>query len=186
MHAILFGLKRAHQASLTVSRPLLRPFGLTPARFDMLCAIAQHRCLTQIELARVLGVRASTVSRMVKALLQLNLVEIAGTEDDLRVRCVYLSDHGEVLLEDALQSVVGSGAADLVGSVASSWSLSERRRRKHIGRLQRHLRWVRYAFGDNAIRFRKYQNDIDQLSLRRPCALLVRPPNLADQLWAAA
>ena len=63
MHAILFGLKRAHHASLTVSRQLLRPFRLTPARFDLLCALSQHECLAVADLANVLGVKSRPTSK---------------------------------------------------------------------------------------------------------------------------
>ncbi len=184
MHAILFSLKRAHHASLTVSRELLRPFGLTPARFDMLCAVFKHFGIAQKDLANALGVKPPTVSRMVKSLVALDLVEISGADDE-RIRYVHLSDGGEVLLKRAIRAILGSGAAALVGRVASSWSHAERTARKHLQRFERHLRWVRYAFGDNAIRFRSDQ-DVDQPSLRRPLALISRPPNLDEQLWGAA
>ena len=184
MHPIFFGLKRAHHASLSVSRPLLRPFDLTPARFDMMCALAQHVGLTQTDLANILGVKPPTVSRMVKALLQLGLVEKTGA-DDLRLRYVHLTDLGEALLEEALHAIVSSGAAELAGRIAASWSHSERSVQHHLQRFQRHLRWVRYAFGDLAIRFRTY-GDVHNPSLRRPLALLEQPPHLKDQLWAAA
>ena len=184
MHAILFGLKRAHQASLTVSRQLLRPFRLTPARFDMLCALAQNECLAISDLANMLGVKPPTVSRMVKALLPLGLVEITGA-DDLRIRYLHLSDTGELLLKEALRAILGAGAANLVGRIAASWSHTERRVQMHLRRFQRHLRWVRYAFGDTAIRYRRYEA-IHQPSLRRPLALVSHPPHLEDQLWGAA
>ena len=184
MHAILFGLKRAHHASLTVSRQLLRPFRLTPARFDLLCALAQHECLAVTDLANVLGVKPPTVSRMVKALLPLGLVEKTGA-DDLRIRYVHLSDLGELLLNAVLRAILGSGTADLVGRIAASWSHTESRVQKHLHRFQLHLRWVRFAFGDNAIRFRKY-DDVYQPSLRRPLQLISQPPHLKDQLWGVA
>ncbi len=184
MHAILFSLKRAHHASLTVSRELLRPFGLTPARFDMLCAVLKHFGIAQKDLANTLGVKPPTVSRMVKSLVALDLVEITGADDE-RIRYVHLSDNGELLLNRAISAVLGSGAAALVGRVASSWALAERTVQKHLRRFERHLRWVRYAFGDNAIRFRA-DRDVDQPSLRRPLALISRPPNLDEQLWGVA
>ncbi len=181
MHAILFSLKRAHHATLTVSRELLRPFGLTPARFDMLCAILKHFGIAQKDLANALGVKPPTVSRMVKSLVALDLVEITGADDE-RIRYVHLSDKGAVLLKRTIRAVLGSGAAALVGRVASSWSCAERSVKRHFRRFGHHLRWVRYAFGDNAIRFRADQN-IDQPSLRRPLALISCPPNLEEQLW---
>ncbi len=150
----------------------------------MLCAIFKHFGIAQKDLANALGVKPPTVSRMVKSLIALDLVEITGADEE-RIRYVHLSDNGEVLLKEAIRAVFGSGAAALVGRVASSWSHTERRVKKHFQRFLHHLRWVRYAFGDNAIRFRAEQG-IDQPSLRRPFALISRPPNLDEQLWGAA
>ena len=75
MDAILFGLKRAHHASLRFGRELLAPYAVTPARFDALFAIHQLRASRQSELRRELGVARSTISRMLRSLEQLGLVE---------------------------------------------------------------------------------------------------------------
>ena len=80
MDAILFGFKRAHHVSLRFGRELLTPFGLTPARFDALFALHElreedGRSTRQCDLRRELGVARSTISRMLRSLERLGLVE---------------------------------------------------------------------------------------------------------------
>jgi DNA-binding MarR family transcriptional regulator len=76
MHAIAFGAKRVFHSFLRVTRrPLLSWPGLTGARFDLLSAFLKGECrrpacveLRQSELRQKLGVCASVVSRMLRAL----------------------------------------------------------------------------------------------------------------------
>lgn len=182
MNKIFFSLKRAHQASLKFSRAALAPFGLTPARFDMMCAVDKLGVLCQSDLARMLGVSAPTVSRMVKALVSLELVE-KGWGYDYRVRSVNLTDKGMRLLKRVFREVVGPGFCELAQDMASSWSRTSRRIRSHADRLTRHLRWIRYAFDDAAIRFTAYSDRFDETRLRRPLKLVSAPPDLDEQLF---
>jgi DNA-binding MarR family transcriptional regulator len=76
MDAILFGLKRAHHASLRFGHAVLAPFGLTPARFDAMFAL--HReggFMAQSKLRRSLGIARSTMTRMLVSLERLGLLE---------------------------------------------------------------------------------------------------------------
>lgn len=182
MNNVFFSLKRAHQASLKVSRSALLPFGLTPARFDLLCAVLKMQDISQVDLARILGVSAPTVSRMVQSLASLDLVE-KGWAYDHRIRTVSLTTKGLNVLNRALRSVAGSGFADLAERIATSWSHSGRRVETHARRVLRHLRWIRYAFGDTAIRFRSYAQPFDESRLRRPLSLVSTPPHLDEQLF---
>ncbi len=75
MHTVLFSLKRADQRSLRLQRRLLEPFGITPARCDMLFVVLRagnqlgdRRCMLQSEIRRALGVTAVTVCKMLQAL----------------------------------------------------------------------------------------------------------------------
>ena len=84
MHAIAFGTKRAFHGFLRVTRKPLAAVGLTAARFDMMCAIWKpteigddlddFEEISQRELRDALGVSASVVSRMVRALEALGWV----------------------------------------------------------------------------------------------------------------
>ncbi len=66
MHAVFFGLKRAHQGTLRITRGVLTALGLTAARFDLLFAVkkSSRYGLNQSALRKVLGVSRATVSRM--------------------------------------------------------------------------------------------------------------------------
>jgi DNA-binding MarR family transcriptional regulator len=118
MHAIFFGLKRAFHRTLAVARPMLRPFGLTPARFDMLYAIhgihlPDCHFATQRSLRDRLGVSAPTISRMLKSLEELGLVTRRRCEGDTRQRMVSLTEKGVEWLESAMRECIDSGRAQL-------------------------------------------------------------------------
>jgi DNA-binding MarR family transcriptional regulator len=73
MNGLVFHLKRAWQSVLyRICAKEVAPFGLTPARFDMLTAIGDG--VTQARLCRLLGVSRPVVSRMLAALERLRLV----------------------------------------------------------------------------------------------------------------
>jgi DNA-binding MarR family transcriptional regulator len=81
MNAVAFGVKRAFHGFLRVTRKPLASVGLTAARFDMLYVLFSRagadccqRSIPQRELRAKLGVCASVVSRMVRALERLGLV----------------------------------------------------------------------------------------------------------------
>lgn len=95
MHFMAFAFKRAHYTSLRVSRKYAEPFGLTPARFDMLYAISRNRLeLSQASLARVLGLSDVTVSRMLRMLEGLGLIRRSVYWRDRRAKSVWLTNAG--------------------------------------------------------------------------------------------
>ena len=81
MHHILASLKRASLVSLAQQREWLAPYGITPARYEMLFVIAHtdawlkkvHFC-RQSDIWRQLGVSPVTVSKMLRALEKLGFV----------------------------------------------------------------------------------------------------------------
>jgi DNA-binding MarR family transcriptional regulator len=94
MDTTFFNLKRAHHETLAWARKLLAPFGITPARYDLLRTIYEHDdvgCMEQQRLLRILGVSAPTVSRMLKSLVQLGLVEHYRVEECARLKVVELT-----------------------------------------------------------------------------------------------
>lgn len=178
MNQLAFGLKRAYYSYLRISHQTLRPFDLTPARFEMLRYIAEIEGMAQNELASALGVRASTVSRMLKALVEMGLVE-KQVGLDARSRSIGLTSKGRALVREVLARVVGSGMASLLQNAAGSWAHSPRAQACHVDRFFLHLRWVRLACGDKSIRFDDWPHDLDSALFRRPLALL-RTPEIAD------
>ncbi len=148
----------------------------------MMCAVLKAGDISQVDLARMLGVSAPTVSRMVKALVSLTLVEQARAYDH-RIRWVGLTERGRRLLLSVLKCLDGPGFSELAGRIASSWSHAENRVVKHTDRLIRHLRWIRYAFGDTAIRYQGFSERFDEARLRRPLGLVSAPPDVDEQLF---
>jgi len=104
MDAVNFSIKRAHLALNRLGRTLLRPFGLTPARFDLMYACDGG--VTQSELWRRLEVVRSVVSEMLGALEKLGWVERVRAG---RTRLVRLTAEGRALFEKLLAEYVQSG-----------------------------------------------------------------------------
>jgi DNA-binding MarR family transcriptional regulator len=114
VHALFFAMKRAHHATLRVSRELLDHSGLTPARYDMMHALCQTRYgMLQRELGRMLGVSRATVSRMLRALETLRLVVRARAPNDRRQLWVRVTSQGAAVFRRAEREAVDSGAASL-------------------------------------------------------------------------
>ncbi len=115
MHAIFFGLKRAHHGTLRITRDVLTRMGLTAARFDMLYAIKlrRKRGMLQSALRRSLGVCRATVSRMLASLEQLGLVTRKAYSLDRRQRLVELTTLGRWRIAFAHRQITRSGWAQL-------------------------------------------------------------------------
>ena len=103
MNSMFFGLKRAYYATMKGTRRPLRKLGITPARVDLLTMVARSpsetmRACLQRELRDALGVVASTLTEMLKALEKLGLVRRTYA-DDRRYRVVELTSRAKELLE---------------------------------------------------------------------------------------
>ena len=149
MHPIFFSFKRAHHASLRMTRPLLKGFGLTPARFDALYKIYSADGLMQFELCEALGVSRATVSRMLGSLEDLGLISRQKLYDNV-TKVVELTKHGRSVIEGAIHSLIDSGVAQLAAESISAWSRIPNEIRKQTRQLASHLRWVCYALNDRA------------------------------------
>jgi DNA-binding MarR family transcriptional regulator len=115
MHAIFFGLKRAHHGTLRITRAVLARMGLTAARFDMLYAVKlrRRRGMRQSALRRALGVCRATVSRMLASLEGLGLVKRKLDSFDRRQRLVELTTLGRWRIAFAHRHITRSGWAQL-------------------------------------------------------------------------
>jgi len=114
MHAVFFGLKRAHHGTLRITRRVLAAVGLTAARFDLLYAIKTSRRTTfQSVLRRVLGVSRATVSRMLSSLEELGLVRRTVPPEDRRQKLVELTTKGRWRIAFAHRQFTRSGWAQL-------------------------------------------------------------------------
>jgi DNA-binding MarR family transcriptional regulator len=114
VHRIFFGLKRAHQGTLRVTRGVLAALGLTAARFDLLYAVKGKRDgIIQSALRKVLGVSRATVSRMLASLEELGLVRRSVSKKDRRQRLVELTTKGRWRIAFAHRQLTRSGWAQL-------------------------------------------------------------------------
>ena len=126
MHAIFFGMKRAFQSTLRITRKALARLGLTAARFDMLYAIlgSYQQRLLQSDLRRTLGVTAPTVSRMLASLEKLGFVRRERPPEDTRQRVVILTHAGLKRIRRARREFISSGWVQLAvdsGLAAERW-----------------------------------------------------------------
>jgi DNA-binding MarR family transcriptional regulator len=127
MHGIFFGLKRAHQSTLRIARPMLSKVGLTAARFDLLYALKDRRSgMLQGRLQRTLGVSRATVSRMLSSLEDLGLVKREVDDGDRRRKRVILTPLGRERIVMAHKQLTRSGWAQLaIDSALGSEGRSE-------------------------------------------------------------
>ena len=158
MHAIFFGLKRAHHGTLRITRDVLARMGLTAARFDMLHAIKlrSKQGMLQSALRRALGVCRATVSRMLDSLEQLGLVTRTTYPHDRRQRLVALTTLGRWRIAYAHRHITRSGWAQLavdsaLGAVGSKYHWYEPEECIAVtGVLEGLLDQLRRAFFDRA------------------------------------
>ncbi len=188
MHAIFFGLKRAHHGTLRITRDVLATMGLTAARFDMLYAVKRRRRrgILQSALQRALGVCRATVSRMLASLEELRLVTRKVYEQDRRQRLVELTTLGRWRIAFAHRHITRSGWAQLAVDSALGGE-----GREHLwcdtaaciaacSRLDGMLDRLRRAFFDRATLYYPWNPDlIDRID---PIDIALFDPELADTM----
>jgi DNA-binding MarR family transcriptional regulator len=157
MHAIFFGLKRAHHSTLRLTRTMLAKMGLTAARFDLLYAVNEYRNgLPQSGLRKLLGVSRQTISRMLASLEQLGLLKRGADWLDKRKKRVQLTTLGRWRIAFAHRQLTGSGWAQLaVDSALDTAGMGyhwydEGKRIAATALLDGLLGSIRRAFGDHA------------------------------------
>jgi DNA-binding MarR family transcriptional regulator len=152
VHAIFFGLKRAYQSTLRLTRRCLARLGLTAARFDMLYAVRSARYgSVQAQLSRTLGVTAATVSRMLKSLEDLGLVSRARSVADRRCRRVQITDLGRRVMRRAEVGLISAGHVSFAidCALAEHW-WSDTATFLAVDALDGPLHRIRRAFFDDA------------------------------------
>jgi DNA-binding MarR family transcriptional regulator len=159
MHAIAFGAKRVFHSFLRVTRrPLLSWPGLTGARFDLLSAFLEGEyrrpdCieLRQSELRRRLGVCASVVSRMLRALVERGWIARCRDADDRRAWRLWLTPAGEQVIRAARRLLLRAVERIVNDALVLPWW---RRGRHHLFcelmNYNHYLDAIRYRFADCA------------------------------------
>jgi len=133
MDAVMFHVKAAHLASQRVGRSLVRKYGLTPARFDLLNALRGNG-MRQCDLWRRLNVVRSAVSEMIASLLELGWVKRVRAADG-RTWLVQLTRRGLALFEQANVMCVENGDATVhmdAGVTGGHVELDAQRKREEL------------------------------------------------------
>ena len=98
MHALMFQMKRAHLRALVGARAISHRTGLTPARHDLLRVIEAFGVggeAYQKEMWKALGLSRASVSKMVRRLLALGLLQRRRGPLDGRTFLVSMTPEGE-------------------------------------------------------------------------------------------
>ena len=158
MNAITFGTKRAFHGFLRVTRKQLVELGLTAARFDLLSVLVQCRpgalCLSgvrQSDIRRMLGVTAPVVTRMVRALVRLGLVERWREQfGDRRQVRVWLTKAGEKCIRKARKVMLPAVKRMVYRAICCGDHRSASARFFHMLKLEDYLNSLRRRFRDKA------------------------------------
>jgi DNA-binding MarR family transcriptional regulator len=103
-------MKRGYLRGVSFARKLLQPFGLTPARFDVLFLLRKG-WKHQSAICRHLGLHPSTVSKLLKKIDDVLVYRNCDWENHREV-VVKLSAAGRAALEAAAAALVDNGALD--------------------------------------------------------------------------
>lgn len=147
MNPLTFQVKRAHWRLWSFASRLLRPFGTTPARLDMLQAIDELEAPTQTRLARKLGLTKGTVSEMLDLLQVSGFVHRLQSTSDLRCKIVRLTELGRALLGAVFRVLVRSGLARKASAFALVDPLVTLMRNRQM---KARTRDIQFALGDSA------------------------------------
>jgi DNA-binding MarR family transcriptional regulator len=162
MNAHFFETKRAFHAILRIMRKPLGSFGLTAARYDLLYAIFGRIPRAgadpddvelpplQSELREKLGVHRSVVSRMLRSLEQIGLVERGPAYGDRRQREVRITTAGIDRLRDAARCLARASVRLLCIAICFGKDGDPDERFRHMCDYEEYLIGIRKHFGDRA------------------------------------
>lgn len=149
MHPVFQSFKRAYWSSMRFQRDWTGELGITPARLDMLVAIAHCGGHVQKNLRRVLDVTSPVVSRMLESLEKLGLVYRVRCPTDRRTYSIMLTDAGRQLLTIACVELLYDGYTELcVKHVVSPAPHSRRATRRAFARTNADLLRLRARVTD--------------------------------------
>lgn len=124
MHAISYQLKRAHLCAVAIGRRIFRGTKkvddpdfdgiphMTPARFDILYLVLGKRVggyqppgIEMAKLVKILGLARATISKAIKRLIELGLVNCDFVPGNARDKWVWLTPVGRALIKRAIHLV---------------------------------------------------------------------------------
>ncbi len=107
MDAVMFETKATHLAVQRVGRRVLKRYGVTPARFDLMNALGSNG-MRQCDLWKYLNVVRSVVSEMIRSLEALGWVKRVRAADS-RTWLVMLTRRGREIFQRAFDECVENG-----------------------------------------------------------------------------
>ncbi len=102
--AAIYGLACAYLHIEKEIADYLRPFELTPAKFNAMMVIkhqGKDKGLSQVQIGRSLIVTASNMTRLLDRLEREGFIERSGKENDRRVKLIRISRKGTDILDQA-------------------------------------------------------------------------------------
>lgn len=152
MHHVLCSIKRAGLLSLAMQRKWLAPFGITPARYEMLFVIAntnawmkKYHYVHQSDIWLMLGVTRVTVSKMLRALETLGFVRRErSVVSDRRQVIVRLTQKARGLLRRVARHIIRPGQVFL--AIYSIFGMRDH----DVGMFASYLIELRERFNDTA------------------------------------
>lgn len=146
MHFLMFQMKRAHLSSLSAAREFCEEVELTPARFDLLRAASRLVQGThQYDLWKLLGLSRTTISKMVRLLIDRGLLSrvrspfdrrtflVSPTEEGTkRMRLAWARIHREQPFQIRYEHAFGEWSPSTAHAIVNlNWAL--RRSAQHLG-----------------------------------------------------
>jgi len=117
-NAVMLGLIRLTEFSMTKADNKLSPLGLTQASFEVLTtlrSLPEPRMLTPTELYRSILITSGGMTKVLKHLEQDGYIERSDNPDDKRSRYVQLTETGAAFAEEAMMAV-GQGDREVLRS----------------------------------------------------------------------
>ncbi len=93
-----------------------RHLGLSQARWGVILELSRRQDVTQIELARALGVEGATLVRLLDGLESMGLVERHPSPDDRRAKKLALTEPAMPLLEK-MKSITASNRTEILEEI---------------------------------------------------------------------
>ena len=153
MHPLLFSFKRVFLRGTRFAAAFAKEFSLTPARYDMLIAIADSGDgIAQKDLRHVIGVSAPVICRMLYQLEALGLVWRHPHPSNRRWRWVRLTPRGATKYTIANSELMGPGSLvdQLVHAAVTHRPDDPRARRLGYAAATKVTHVVRERLGDEA------------------------------------
>jgi DNA-binding MarR family transcriptional regulator len=172
MHAVFNEMKRAYWRSHAMLAPVAKRHGLTPARYDMLFAIATSagRVILNRDLRKACGTTPGVVSRMLRSLEELGLVRCDRNDRFKGSFFVEITEKGLARLLAAMSEVDEGGVELALESVVVEDWMNPDLRVLDMKELGTRLRRVRVRRGDNG-----------RLDYARPIAEALADPQAAHR-----